>query len=99
VLDRKLELPAEGRQLEVPVRIADLAHVAAAMHTAATTITLLRELVADLTSPLACEIDRAGRCVAHGWRSDDRPCPHQRATELLEALAVADAAAAQEPTP
>jgi len=44
-------------------------------------------LVRDLRDPSPCDhFDHHGYCQTHGWMETDPPCPHGRATKLLEAL-------------
>lgn len=44
----------------------------------------LRQLVEDLTDPDECWFDHSGNCQAHGWFTDERPCPHARAKKWLK---------------
>lgn len=46
-----------------------------------------RALVRDLRDSSPCDhFDHHGHCQTHGWMETDPPCPHGRATKLLEAL-------------
>lgn len=47
----------------------------------------LLELVQELCDPSPCWYDHHGRCQEH--RMHDRPCPHEKASELLAAAATA----------
>lgn len=44
----------------------------------------LAELVRDLLDDEECVLDHDGHCQAHGWLSDERPCPNGRGRQLLE---------------